>query len=229
MTDDLDNFLEDGIEAEPEQQTEVVAEVEADEPETVETEEAPTASIEETKEPAPETVPLSALMGIKSENKELKAQLEALKAQAQPKEEIDIFDNPDGFKNEVLTTAQQMALNAKFEMSEMLVRDKHDDYDQKAEQFEQMVKADPSLYYQMIQSPNPAKYVYDHVSKVEKMSQFENIDAYESAMREKIRAEIMAEFETKPANKVPPSMVDVRSTSAPKASDMSVSLDDILK
>lgn len=223
---DLDDFLEqEPVEAEPEVEQAPDVEAEA-EPETAEQEEAPAAPEEPPKQSEPKTVPLSALMGKEAELKELKARLSEL--ESQKKEEIDIFDDPDGYKKMVLTEAQQMALNTKFDTSEMLMRDKHEDYDKRAEQFEAMVSQDPSLFNQMVQSPHPAKFIYDHVVKTEQMKQFDSIDDYKAQIRAEIEAELEAKY-AKSKPDVPPTMVNARSTSAPKPSDFNASLDDILK
>jgi len=236
MTDQLEEFLKQELaeEVEPDEviETETDEETLEAETETAANEEAPAAPIEEPKreEEKPETMPMSAFMGIKSENKELKAQLQTLQQQSKPKEDVDIFEEPEKFKNNVISEAQQIALNSRFETSEMIMQDKHSDYDEKAEKFEQIVAKDPSLYNQLITSKNPAKFIYDHVVKTEKMSKFDNIEDHEAAIRaeerEKVLAEIAASNEGKKAE-VPPSMVDVRSSTATKATKPGNFLDEI--
>jgi len=233
MADQLEEFLNEELGEEiDEETTEEVAteEEETPETETVEEEgEAPTAPEDDakTEDKAPETIAMSAFMGLKRENQELKQQNNALK-QPENKEDVDIFEDPEKFKNNVITEAQQIALNSRFETSEMIMQDKHDDYDAKAVKFEQMVEKDPSLYNQLVTKRNPAKFIYDTVVKTEKLSKVDNIDAYESEIAE-LKAKL-AEVEkgNKPVEEVPPSMVDVRSDLAPKVEDQVDSLDAIL-
>jgi len=235
MTDQLEEFLEQEISEETIEEVaeEVTTEIEeTPQPETVENEEAPTASIEETnrEDEKPETIAMSAFMGVKSENKELKERIANLQQQPKPKEDVDIFEEPEKFKNNVITEAQQIALNSRFETSEMIMQDKHGDYDEKADKFEQMVKNNAPLYNQLISSKNPAKFIYDHVVKTEKMNQFDNIEDHETAIRAEERAKVLAEIaESNKGEKseVPPSMVDVRSSTATKAAASSNLLDEI--
>jgi len=239
MADQLEEFLNEELGEEiDEETTEEVAteEEETPETETVEEEgEAPTAPEDDakTEDKAPETIPMSAFMGQKKEMQELKAQLHALQKPQEKEEEIDVFEDPEKFEKNVLTKAENVALNNKFDMSEMLMQDKHEDYDEKADKFEAMVKETPSLFNNMIAAKNPAKFIYDHVVKTEKMQKFDNVEDHEASIRADERAKLLAEIEAnnksgKPVKEVPPSMVDVRSDLAPKVEDQVDSLDAIL-
>jgi len=228
MTDELEEFLNDELGEETNEETTedvVTEEEETPKTETVDKEEeAPTAPEDEAKpeDKTPETMPMSAFMGIKSENKELKQQLENLKNSTpqQPKEEPDFFENPD----ETLAQHRQQIRN---ETSELIARDKYDDFEEKAQRFGEMLQENPALLAQMNTQYNPAEFVYQTATKDMQLQEIGSIEDYKAKLDAEYAEKIKA-FETK-ANtaEIPPSMVDVRSTAGSKAPVSNNLLDEI--
>lgn len=221
---DLENFLE-------QDETET-AEVEAAtvETETVVTEpEAPTAP-EETEPPeAPDTIAMSAYMGLKSENKELKAAIDNLQRsfnQQQPQTE----QAPDFWENPEEALARERRIN-KMTASESAARWVKPDYQDKRAHFDQMIAANPMLDAQaMAALDDPrvdfAQFVYDTASQDLELRQHGGIDEMIAAKVAEVEKKLREEYESK--HDVSPSMVGVRSSAAPSAGDDFATLDDIL-
>jgi hypothetical protein len=97
-------------------------------------------------------------------------------------------------------TAQAL-FNQKWDISEAITREAHEDYDDKVEVFKEMMKGDPGLYNRMIQQPLPAKWLYKQASEYQQMQKFREIGdpaKYEAELTERIReqerAKILAEL-----------------------------------
>lgn len=211
----LNNFLE-GIEkeinSEPEAQVEdtkvedaedvketaTVEEGSPSEPEKVED-----SSKVEHAEEDPKKVPLKALEEERHKRQELERQLESLKNQPQPKaeEKIDFLENPEGRLDQVSTQMQQQLLLQKIQMSEHMVKQQHNDYDDKMNRFMMEAQKSPSLIDNMKAHPHPAQFAYETAAKYIQLDEINDLDSYKQTLSEKIRKEIEAEYEAKNAGK----------------------------
>lgn len=189
---------------------------------------------EEGASPAPEAKqepPLEhpALLGERRRRQEAEARAreleQMLQSYQQPKQQAendapDIFEDPAGYtawlreqtKQELLQELrgqrQQTSFEARLEVSEMLAREKHPDFEEKLAVFEDLVRQNPALAVELRNHRNPAEYAYTtakNYAEVKQFGDFEGIDA----LKEKIRQELIAEAAaTKPA--IPSSLATER-------------------
>lgn len=145
--------------------------------------------------------------------------------QPKPQPAPDMFDDPDGFKNHLAQTiraelmqelqpvVQQHGTLTRAEVSEMLARQKYEDYDATVESFKEALGQNPFLMTQLQQASDPATFAYNAGK------QYQQAQAYGGEApptREQIEAElrekIMAEIGLKP--KAPSSFAGDRSVGA---------------
>lgn len=161
----------------------------------------------------------------------IRAEFEA--AQNPPAPPPDLWENPEGwqqhFGNQVVN---QASINANLNMSEMLARDKFDDFDDVKAEFLALAEQNPTLVRQAMQDAHPWRKAYQIAKNHRTMSELGATDL--DAVRAKIREEIMAEMAASnvPNNGgIPPSLSGERNVGSrggpawtgPK------SLDDILR
>lgn len=216
---DIDEILTDGPAEEPEIVEEPVAEAEQprDEqgrfaPKGVEPQEAPPAS-EPPQLPQEVYAPLKA---VRDENKELKARLAELEAKANPPEPPkpipSVFEDEDGFRdefgNQVVTHAvSQATLNARLDMSEMLVRQANPDFEEVKAEFLELAKANPTLREQALSDPHPWNKAYQIAKNHKAMQELGAVDVND--LREKLKAELLAEMQSAPPS-LPPTLSNER-------------------
>lgn len=143
-------------------------------------------------------------------------------------------------------TYEQALLNERMNMSEMMVRNQHQDVDDMLGVFQKAVAENPALGVQLGQQRHPWQWMYDQAKRMKAM---EEIGSDPVAYRERLKAELEAEFKaaqgtspdhqadasattqvaTKPV--IPQSLATARSA-APRAAPTwtgPTSLNDILK
>jgi len=201
---------EEPAEAQPEEQKgEEVSATPADEP------------IEEGAAPQDKTVPLGALKDerrkrqeAESERQELQKQVAFLQGQfqafqsQQPSHQQDLEAKADKIRDDYYTdpvgTVEKIIeervgkvsadrVQDRINLSEALVKRQYDDYDDVVGVFVDAAKNNPALAVQMRDDVNPALFAYEYGKKIRDVSQYSTIDE----MREKLRAEVMAELEAK--------------------------------
>lgn len=205
MSDDLEEILsgEASAEAEQPQETEAVeaaAEdtVEATEPTGEETtEEVADASpaSEETKVEDDKLAGITAeLTRIRAKNRELE---ERVNTPAQPEQRPDFFEDPDAALSSVEQRMDQKMARMRIEWSEQAARERHEDFEDKVQVFQEQANENPLLWQQMGQAPDPAEFAYRHADQVAKMREFGDISNFE----EKVRADERAKAEKAIAEK----------------------------
>lgn len=126
--------------------------------------------------------------------------------QQQPQEVPDQFTDPDAHQAYVIEQAVQKAMEritpqlqrtqtlSRAEVSEMLARQKYDDYDAKIEVFKEAIQSNPFLVAEVQQAPDPATYAYNAATKYLEAKQYGTAaptrDQIEAELREKIIAEV---------------------------------------
>lgn len=135
--------------------------------------------------------------------KELEAQLQRVQTPPQPKP--DMFENPEGweghFGQQVTQTAvHQATINSKLEMSEMLARDKFDDFDDMKAKFMELAGENPVLAQQALGDPHPWRKAYQIAKTAATMQEVGATDV--AGLRAEIEAKVRAELEA--AQKAPP-------------------------
>jgi hypothetical protein len=130
-------------------------------------------------------------------------ELETLRRQAKPEEEKPFLgEEYEQRFTETETRLKEELVQTKIMMSRDFAMDKYADYAEKEAEFIQMAKANPVLIDQMRANANPAAFAYKTVSdfqQVQKLREIGDPVAYatklEQELREKIKAELLAEQE----------------------------------
>lgn len=95
-------------------------------------------------------------------------------------EHPSVFDDEKGYTDSVLSEVDRRIQNNKIESSQVMMREQHEDYDDKEKLFVMLAKDDPTLVNQMRAAPNPALFVYQHVTEHMETQEFrENKSEFE--------------------------------------------------
>lgn len=167
---------------------------------------------QETAEPVPPTEPQQGLpkdvyeplKAVRSENKALKDQLDALTQQIQslqaPKEQPapapSIWEDEQGWQQHFGSqVAQQASFNAHLNMSEMLARRDHSDFDAMKASFLQMAEQNPAIVQQALGDADPWGRAYQIAKNASTMQELgaTNLDDLKAKLREELMAEMQAQ------------------------------------
>ncbi|MGB5275617.1 MAG: hypothetical protein WBP02_00385 [Gammaproteobacteria bacterium] len=196
-------------------ETEVVESV--SETETVEDSPAPTAE----KHDDQTMVPLAAKQAEKERRQKAERELDQLRAQvaqAQNQNKPDFWDNPE-------QAIQSVEMKVKAQISEEIAKSQHEDYDSVMDHYEDMIKANPSLYVEAMKTGLPAQHAYNVAKKDLELKEIGDISSY----REKLKQEILQEIEAQKKSNVPPDMTTVRNAgNDPDEYEMSSNVNDDL-
>lgn len=147
---------------------------------------------------------------------ELEAKLQQLQNPPQPAP--DMFENPEGWQNHFggqirQQASQEASFNSLLNTSEMLCRDKYDDFDEAKAKFMELAEANPVLAQQALSDPHPWRKAYTLVKNHEKMEALGATDtvSLEARLREQIRAELEAELKARPQVEIPTSLATAQS------------------
>ena len=167
----------------------------------------------------------AALVALKLKTKELERQLAEAKS-GQPKEEPDFWADPEKAVQEQVQKAVIPLKERLFKQSISSAAEKHTDFEQAAERFEQMVSENPSLQQQLRESDDPGEFIYQTASKTPEVME-KQVGTLKSQMAEmeKKLAALAAENESLKKGQaavaaVPPSLNAIPSAAAPKAADV---------
>ena len=130
----------------------------------------------------------------------LEAQIQAL--QNPPAAPPSVFEDETGFGNHVVQTAIQQAtaqasLNAKLDMSEMMVRQANPDFDEVKAEFLRLAEENPTLRQQALSDPHPWNKAYQIAKTHRTMQEIGATDI--ETLKAALRAEIEAERGAAPA------------------------------
>lgn len=115
------------------------------------------------------------------------------------------------FGSQVVSQAvNQATLNAKLDMSEMMVRQANADFDEMKEAFLALAEQNPSITQQAINDPHPWNKAYQIAKNHKAMQELGATDV--ESLRAKIREELQAEMTTKPPVQIPHSLADAQSS-----------------
>lgn len=205
---------------------------------------------QETVEPVPPTadkLPPDTFKGLKEEREKrqtLERELDALKQQiaafqqpqTPPPPPPSLWEDEQGwqqhFGSTVVTTAvQQASLNAKLDMSEMMVRQANADFDEVKAEFLRLAEANPTLREQALSDPHPWNKAYQIAKNHRAMQELgaTNVAELEAKLREKIAAEMQAQTPA-PKPSLPVSLADSQSARvSPSEAPRMLSLEEILR
>jgi len=124
---------------------------------------------------------------------------------------------------------QQQIVNERLNMSEMIVRQQHDDVDTVIERFQQEAQNNPALGAQLQSQTHPWKWAYDYAKRLMLMDEIgSDPEAYKQRLREQLMAELQQQQQEQsptpaavnpPAEKpnIPQSLATARSAAARSA------------
>ncbi len=185
-------------------------------------------------------VPVGAIQDERRKRQELERRIEdyekRLNAIANPPQPQapppEMFDDPEGWQNHfggniVSQATQQASLNAKLDTSEMLARDKFDDFEDMKQSFLELAKENPTLAQQALSDPHPWRKAYQIAKTHSTMREVGATDV--DSLRASIRAELEAEMKATPAAEIPQSLASAQSgRTASATTGAPPSLQDIL-
>ena len=196
-----------------------------------------------------ERVPITALHDERTKRQQLEAKLSQYEqwfAQQnhppqQPTEAPDVFLDPEGHQAFVIEQAVQKALEkltpaiqhgqtmSRAEVSEMLARQKFEDYDPTIEVFKEALQANPFLMQQLQQAPDPATFAYNAGKQYAAAKEYGGAVPTREQIRQELLEEVKAEVLGHSRQQVPTTLAGDRSVgsrSGPASS--SATLRDIL-
>lgn len=153
---------------------------------TPKVESEPKEEVEEAKEPWTK----AAYMSEKRKRQELERKL----AQQERKPLPDAIDDPDGFASSLREEMAMTAFGIKTELSQELMRELHDDYDEKEAAFMELAQDNPSLIQELQAASNPARFAYETATKHAELQQLKDVDGYKAKLRSELEAELRAEI-----------------------------------
>lgn len=177
--------------------------------------------------PTADKLPPDTFKAVKDEREKrqaLERQLAELQQQIQaqqnpPAPPPSIWEDEQGafnhFGGQIVSQAvQQATMNARLDMSEMMVRQQNPDFDDMKARFLQMAEANPMLRQQALSDPHPWNKAYTIAKNAAAMESLGSFDV--DALKAKIRDELMAEMQAQPAPRpaVPPTLTGERNVGA---------------
>jgi hypothetical protein len=182
--------------------------------------------VEEETVPPTDKLPQEDYKAIREEREKrqkLEQELEALRqqinqaSQEPPPPPPSVWEDENAWGGQLVNTAvQQATTNARLDMSEMMVRQANEDFEEVKAQFLDMAKDNPSLAQQALADPHPWKKAYDMAKNHTAMSELGAVNVAD--LEAKLRAQIMAEMQQgeTPAYQasVPPSITGQRNVGA---------------
>jgi hypothetical protein len=171
-----------------------------------------------------------ATIGERRRRQEAEARIAALEAQLQqfqqaqqqqpPPPAPDLWEDTPGWQQHVTqeignNAAQFAAMNARLDTSEMLARDKFDDFDEVKAKFLELAQSNPMLVEEAKADAHPWRKAYQIAKNHERMQSLGAVDvtSLEAKLREQIKAELMAEAQNKLPS-APPSISGDRSVAS---------------
>lgn len=180
-------------------------------------------------EPTPEAAPpadklppeeYKAIREEREKRQRLETELEALKQQfqqlQQPKEPPapppSVWEDEQAWGQHLTGQAvTEASFNAQLNTSEMLCRDRFDDFDDKKAKFLEMAKANPVIVQQALADPHPWRRAYQIVTNAARLEELgaTDLDTLKAKMREEVLAELQQE-QTPVQPQIPPSLTNER-------------------
>ena len=171
-------------------------------------------------EPEPTRVPITAMLDEREKRQAAERELQQLRqwreqmeaqARAAQQKTPDIYEDPEGFVRQTQESVQQMLWNERLNMSEALARDKFGDeaVESATQAFQQAARANPAIYAEMRQHPNPYAYVVNWHKRQSILSEIgEDPDKWKQsqieALKEQVRQELLSQAQPSPKPTAPP-------------------------
>jgi hypothetical protein len=187
--------------------------------------EAPAMEAEQVP-PTSDKLPPDTFKGLKEEREKrqaLERELQALRDQFQAQQAPadpppSLWEDEQAWEQDltgkVVTTAvQQATLNAKLDMSEMMVRQSNPDFEEVKAEFLELAQVNPALVQQALADPHPWNKAYHIAKNARTMRDLGATDLVQ--LEAKMREKIMAELQAQPARQsLPPTLSNERNLGA---------------
>ncbi|MDH2239076.1 hypothetical protein N5K27_22465 [Pigmentiphaga sp. GD03639] len=99
---------------------------------------------------------------------------------------------------------QRQIINERLNMSEMMLRQQHDDVDVVIQRFEQEVQKNPALQAEVFRQTHPWKWAYDYAKRLSLMDEIgSDPDAYKTRVREQLLSELQQQQSQQPEHASP--------------------------
>lgn len=191
--------------------------------------------------PAPESekhVPLSALEAERKTRQDWKEK--AVRAEERQKAleaQLEQIRQQQPQQPQQPPSAEALVLNERFNMSEMMLRQQHEDVDEVIGRFMQEAEKNPALGAELRRQTHPYQWAYQYAKRLALMDEIGNDpNAYREKLKEQIKAELAQQQPAEPAPpkqspQIPQSLASARSVGSRTASAYSgpTPLDAILK
>jgi hypothetical protein len=145
---------------------------------------------------------------------ELERQLQSIQQpQAQPAPPPSVWDDEQAYGQHLTGRAvSEASFNAQLNTSEMLCRDKFDDFDDKKAKFLEMAQANPVIVQQALADPHPWRRAYQIASNATRIEELgaTDLDTLEAKLREKIMAEMQGSEPVRQQQSLPPTLTTER-------------------
>lgn len=217
MSDDKLDFIDGNAPAEPQVEDTPAITPEPD-PAPAEAKGEPAAPPAAPEE-RPAGIPISALLDEREKRQKAEREAEELRQYRRRQEEQqraaqmkapDLLENPDGRLQFEQQRIQHAMWNERLNMSEMIARQAHGEQavTEAAEAFKAAVQQNPALQMELHRQANPYGFVMNWHRQQKVLTEIgSDLDGWrkkqEEAMREKIRAELLAEQQQQPAQPQP--------------------------
>lgn len=171
-------------------------------------------------EPEPTRVPITAMLDEREKRQAAERELQQLRqwreqmeaqARAAQQKTPDIYEDPEGFVRQTQASVQQALWNERLNMSEALARDKFGDetVESARDAFMRAAQANPAIYAEMRQHPNPYSYVVNWHKRQSILSEIgEDPDKWKQsqleALKEQVRQELLSQAQPSPKPNAPP-------------------------
>lgn len=165
-------------------------------------------------------IPPKALHDERRRRQEAEQQLAELQQRlAQPQQPApSLWEDEQGwqqhFGGQVVSEAVQAAsMNARLDMSEMMVRQSQTDFEEKKAVFLDLMAQTPGLQQKALADPHPWNFAYQYVTNHQRMQELSAVDVNDltEKLKAQVRAEIEAEQASKPIPSFPTSLADSQS------------------
>jgi hypothetical protein len=137
--------------------------------------------------------------------------------QAQPEPPPSVWDDEQAYGQHLTGRAvSEASFNAQLNTSEMLCRDKFEDFDDKKAKFLEMAQANPVIVQQALADPHPWRRAYqiaNNAARIEELGATD-LDGLEAKLREKIMAELQGSEPVRQQQTLPPTLTTERNVGA---------------
>lgn len=162
------------------------------------------------KEDAPpasddDRVPITAIQDERRKRQELERRLAEYEQKLQqlsnpPAPPVDMFDDPTAWQSQfgeqvIQSSVSQASLNARLDMSEMMVAQAHDDFDDMRPKILEFMDANPAVRQEILAARHPWAKAYQMVKNNERAKEIgaTDIDSLKAAIRAELEAELKAQ------------------------------------